>query len=116
MAELTGKRRGRPRKNLDVPNAAAEGEDASNADDGIRETGGDRHTLPEDDGAEGPGMDWNRFVDVIRAKTYGKGRENVRICFHPAPESEIIAGDWNVIVRQGQVGYLTSDGKMNTVV
>lgn len=36
---------------------------------------------------------------------------SIRIAFHPAPEAELIVGNWNVPVQLGPLGWMDSHGQ-----
>lgn len=98
MENITSKRRGRPPKNLGVPNAVEEGEDAPGIDVAGRESSGAGSEPPQDSRPEGSG--WLGFVDRVKAKAANSGRGFDRVTY-PAPESEIIDADWPIKVEIG---------------
>jgi len=109
MEEVTRKGRGRPRKNLAVPNAVAEGEDASAIHDGNGTTRG-VGAEPSSNGS-GTAQSWLDFSHRITALT----NENigVRVAFHPDPLHDLIQGNWNVPVRRASIpSYMMGDGKV----
>lgn len=108
METVTGKRLGRPRKMLAVPNAIAEGESTSAIDNGNGQAGG-VGTAPQ----AGPirqSAGWDGFVDGVKALHALTGYK-LRNVYHPAPEASVIAhenGSINVFV--GDVRGTLSDG------
>jgi hypothetical protein len=35
----------------------------------------------------------------------------IRVAFHPAPQTDLIVGNWNVPVRVGALGWMDSAGQ-----
>ncbi len=35
----------------------------------------------------------------------------IRVAFHPAPEAELVHGNWNVPVQLGPLGWMDSNGQ-----
>lgn len=97
MDELTSKRRGRPRKPVDVPNAIEEGADALNNDSGNGEVGAVGDSAPAVNVRQSE--DWDTFVAGIAAETYRPG-STIRVAYHPNPQAEVIQGNWNVRVEK----------------
>lgn len=97
MEEQPRKRQYRKRSTLDVPNAVAEGADASdnNAGDGQVSSVGD--STPAVDVRQS--TDWDSFVAGVVAETYLPG-STIRVAYHPNPQAEIIQGNWNVRVEK----------------
>lgn len=104
MEEQPSKRRGRPRKSLDLPNAIEEGADASSIDSGDGEAGAVGATAPANTAGQGEG--WLGFVDRVKACTH----DGLRHVYHPNPESELILRD------NGNLNVFTGDikGQLNT--
>lgn len=95
MEEQPSKRRGRPRKVMDVPEPIEEGEDASAIDAGIGETRTDRIEPSPDDVRQGES--WLQFLDRVNACKNKK----LRHVFHPNPQHNLIhreSGNLNVFV------------------
>ena len=113
MDEQPSKRRGRPRKVVDLPASAPEGEDASSDNLGNGEAGGDRIESPAQYAGSAEG--WMGFVDRLKAMTYHPNRIEVRIAYHPAPKSELIIANWSIPVKEGPIGYSTADGEFHPV-
>lgn len=112
MEEQPSKRRGRPRKHLDVPVPVEEGADASDLNDGIGQASGDgtpAQAIPEGK-VDQLAMSWADFQERIKQMTLGKHRTEIRVAYHPQPEAEIISGNWNVRVEVGDIGFALSDG------
>ena len=97
MEEQPSKRRGRPRKSLDVPNAVEEGADASNDNNGNGQVSPVGDSAPAIDVRQGE--EWDSFVAGIAAETYRPGA-TIRVAYHPNPQAEIIQGNWNVRVEK----------------
>lgn len=104
MEELTSKRRGRPRKAVDVPDAIEEGADASSLDSGDGKAGAVGTATPAVD--KGQGESWLGFVNRVNACTHA----GLRHVYHPAPESELILRD------NGNLNVFVGDikGQLNT--
>ena len=112
MEEQPRKRLGRPRKNLVVPVPVEEGADAFDLDDGVGQVSGDG-TDPQavsEGKVDQLALSWADFQERIKLMTFGKQRTEVRVAYHPKPEAEVIAGNWNVRVEVGDVGFALSDG------
>lgn len=97
MEELSGKRRGRPRKVVDLPNAIEEGADASDNNNGNGQVSEVGDSAPAVDVRQS--TDWDSFVAGVIAETYRPG-STIRVAFHPEPKEEIIQGNWNVRVEK----------------
>lgn len=52
--------------------------------------------------------DWGAFARGVIKHTHGG---SIRVAFHPAPEADVIHGNWNVPVQLGPLGWLDSDGQ-----
>ena len=114
MDEQPSKRRGRPRKAMDIPNAVEEGADASSDDIGNGETGGNRPEVETVSMGQSQGMDFLNFAKLIASQqTLHNG---IRTAYHPSPESELIFTEkGNIIVLSGEMCYQTSDGIKHSV-
>ncbi|MEY4429232.1 MAG: hypothetical protein RLZZ182_1921 [Pseudomonadota bacterium] len=55
-------------------------------------------------------MEWDEFERRVKALASGKYRKPVAIAYHPAPRSDIIAADWNILVRIGAEYCADTDG------
>lgn len=101
MEDNTGKRLGRPRKVLRLPEGIAEGESASCIDNGDGETSG------TGSGAQAvvarSFQTWLEFVNVVvHAQKHYKNR--LRTVWHPEPLHDLIHTDGaNVRVEKGSV-------------
>jgi hypothetical protein len=107
MENITRPRRGRPRKNLDIPQPIEEGESASCLDNGDGETGG-IGTHPQANDVR-PGTGWASFSRWIESLTYQN--VHIRVAYHPEPLHNVIHGNWNVTVEVGEPAYMTKDGQ-----
>jgi hypothetical protein len=108
METVTGKRLGRPRKMLAVPNAIAEGENTSAINDGNGQAG--RVGATPQAGAIRQGAGWDGFVDGVKALHALTGYK-LRNVYHPKPGASVIKhenGSINVFV--GDVRGTLSDG------
>ena len=101
MEDNTGKRLGRPRKVLRLPEGVAEGEDASNLDTGNGQTSGTGPS-PQADAVRSFAT-WLEFVSVVvHAQKHYKNR--LRTVWHPEPLHDLIHTDGaNVRVEKGTV-------------
>ena len=97
MEELSGKRRGRPRKVVDLPNAVEEGADASDNNNGDGQVSEVGDSAPAVDVRQGE--EWDSFVAGIAAETYRPG-STIRVAYHPNPQADVIQGNWNVRVEK----------------
>lgn len=95
MDEQPSKRRGRPRKTVDIPDAVEEGEDATNVNTGdgqIGETGTPARTEPE---GSRKAIGWLELVELVKDKT----RHDYRI-------SCVIHPDANGLVNTEHMGSI----------
>ena len=81
MEELTGKRRGRKRKAVAVPDDVAQAESAASDNDGNGQADGIQSQSREVDGREDEG--WHSFVSRLTDPL-------LRKVWHPAPETNLI--------------------------
>ena len=102
MEDKPSKGRGRPRKTLDVPNAAAEGESASANNPGNGETGSAGHGQEADHSRAA----WIQFVGKIQAVMNSSGAGYVSEAFYPGGGPDI-EGPYTVQVSDGDPGYKT---------
>ena len=114
MEELPSKRRGRPRKNLDLPPAIEEGSDASSLNDGNGPTGGVGIEIQAVSVGQSKDVDFLTFSVLLQQKqTLQNG---IRIAYHPKPESELIYTEkGNIVVLSGDMCYQTSDGEKHLI-
>lgn len=107
METLTGKRRGRPRKAVDLPPAIAEGEEATRIHDGNGQAGGTGPSAPALDPE--PGSEWDRFVEDMTAVINKLPFEHVNYATYPEKEG-IIRAQHTVPVKLGPRGWSDKDG------
>ena len=98
MGEVTGTRRGRPRKVVDVPNAVEEGADAVGSNDEGRADSGARLEPQPQPAPTREG--WLGFVDRVKEKAANSGR-SFNAVSHPAPVDPVIHADWPIKVNVG---------------
>lgn len=97
MEEQPSKRRGRPRKVVDVPDDGAEVQGAANADAGDGQAGEVGASAQADDGRA---REWLAFKSRVIEAMGKRGRGFTEVT-HPAPEEVEIVGEWAVKVSIG---------------
>ena len=107
MEKLTGKRPYRKREMLRLPEAIAEGEDASSLDNGDWKTGRDR---PEPQAGAKRSFDgWIQFAECVAEIHHSKRLKTV---FHPdAKVSRVYTEDGAVVVEQGDYAGILETGE-----
>lgn len=111
MDEFTGKRRGRPRKVLDIPNAAAEGENAPCFDTGNGQAGEAGPTARAEPEGQGKGIGWLELVELVKAKTSHEHR--IACVIHPEAVGLVETAHLGSIrTRCGEPGYQLNTGEL----
>jgi hypothetical protein len=108
MENITGKRRGRPRKIVDLSNAAKEGARAFAEHFRNREAGKSGDRAPEQITASGPS--WEELVTRITDNKSWK--HSVAMAFHPEPKDDYIKTVCGFVrVMKGPAGYTLNTGE-----
>lgn len=106
MEIFTGKRRGRPRKALDVPSNDEQVSQALGDELGDGQAGANGSGTPAELGAEG----WKRLCAEVTS--YKSWKNTVAVAYHPEPVEKMIqtACGW-VRVLPGPLGYEMNSGE-----
>jgi hypothetical protein len=106
MDEQPSKRRGRPRKTVDVPDPAAQTQAANHDHDGDRQVGEAGASAQANDGR--PAESWVEFVDRVKAAFAADPR--LRSVWHPEP------AEWLIVTDNGNLHVLQGErkGQLNT--
>lgn len=98
MDEQPGKRRGRARKVVAVPDVAAEGESQSAIDAGDGQASATGVAAQAESAGQSP---WLAFVGRVTEAASKRGR-GFAVVFHPNPEASVIDAEWPIRVEVGE--------------
>lgn len=120
MENITSTRRGRPRKAVAVPNAVAEGQDASSLDPGNGEASGVQPEARAIDGGQDKGwaskfpVNSEQLCEFVLAANSWERR--IVTVFHPEPHTDVFHTDkfGGIRVEKGEPGYQLQNGELIT--
>ena len=120
MEDITRKGRGRPRKAVAVPDAVAEGADASSLDTGDGQAGRVQPEARANDGREDQSGDSMLFISseqlcdfVLSANSWNR---RIIAVFHPEPHTDVFHTDkfGGIRIEKGEPGYQLQTGEIVT--
>ena len=111
MENITGTRRGRPRKSAQLPVDAEQAKSASNDNIRDRETSGTGITSPAESNGTSQGLSYLGLIDLVKSKNSHSYR--ISCVIHPEADGVVITDNMgNIRTEKGECAYQLNTGEV----